>query len=321
MEPEILFSIIIPVKNGDHWLENLFQKLMQQTLIGRSEIIIIDSGSTDGSLEIIKKYPVKLIQVPASEFNHGETRNVGVREAKGKYVVMTVQDAVPMSDMWLQYFLDAFINENVVGVCGQQLVPHDLDKNPVQWFRIFSSPKKELHHYDNPADLLNLSPKEQRQNAGLDNVTAAYNREVLLQHPFPKIDFGEDIFWAREMLLKGYTLASDDEIRVFHYHHYSGAFIIPRYFSVYYFEYKLFKAIPEVTTSFLMYILSCIKILLKERSVSWKGKFKWLIFNIRYKIACNKAIAIFNSALDKGEDFLDAQYQQICNKVPQAPKY
>jgi glycosyltransferase involved in cell wall biosynthesis len=45
LDTEVLFSIVIPVKNGDYWLANLFQKLMKQTLIDQTEIIIIDSGS------------------------------------------------------------------------------------------------------------------------------------------------------------------------------------------------------------------------------------------------------------------------------------
>src|SRR6185503_1987399 len=100
---DILISIVIPVKNGDHWLEALFEKLVTQTLYPQAEIIVLDSGSTDRSLEIIARYPVKLINIPPKEFNHGETRNVGVRAARGKYVVMTVQDALPFSNDWLQH--------------------------------------------------------------------------------------------------------------------------------------------------------------------------------------------------------------------------
>ena len=83
---------------------------MRQTLIAQSEIIVIDSGSTDRSLEIVRRYPVRLIEIPASEFNHGSTRNLGVRAAKGEYVVMTVQDALPGSDDWLELFLAGFGN-------------------------------------------------------------------------------------------------------------------------------------------------------------------------------------------------------------------
>jgi rhamnosyltransferase len=321
MEKEILISVVIPVKNGDFWLDRLLQGLVKQTLFHQAEIIVIDSGSTDRSLEIIGKYPVRLIRIPAAEFNHGDTRNLGVKEARGKYVVMTVQDAVPASDLWLQHFVDGFKDEKVVALCGQQIVPHEPDKNPVWWFRPVSSPQKTFYHYEDPAAFLRLSPAEQRQKVPWDNVVSAYRREILLQYPFPRTDFAEDIIWAREILVKGRWLGNIDEARVFHYHHYRPEIILPRYFSVYYFEYKTFGLRPQPVLSISKKILSAIKILLKEPSVPWPEKYKWLIYNIRYWKELKKTVEIFNTALDKGESILDDQYREICKKPPQALKY
>jgi rhamnosyltransferase len=318
---DILFSIIIPVKNGDFWLDRLFQKLMQQTFFLRSEIIVIDSGSTDKSLEIISRYPVRLIRIPPEEFNHGLTRNLGVREAKGEYIVMTVQDAVPGSDRWLELFLEGFTNDSVAGVCGQQVVPHEPDKNPVLWFRPVSAHRTWFCHYDNPADFLKLSPAEQREITGWDNVTSAYRRDILLEHPFPAIDFAEDISWAREMLLKGYTLAHVSGAITYHYHHHLPEFILPRYFSVFYFEFKIFGLRPALQHSVLWNVLVAAKILAKESGLSWSERGKWLLFNIRYWLLLKGTIRKFNLAVNKGEENLDVQYRRICKKPPQAFKY
>lgn len=317
---DILISVVIPVKNGDQWLESLLRKLTTQTLYPRAEIIVLDSGSTDRSLEIIAQYPVTLIHIPSGEFNHGETRNVGARAARGKYVVMTVQDALPAADEWLQHLVDGFKDDTVVGVCGRQVAPHDPDKNPVQWYRFFSPPQLTYVHFSRPEDLLKLSPAEQRALCGWDNVTAAYRRDVLLQHPFQRTEFAEDIIWAREMLLKGFTLAFNDRAVVFHYHHPIPAFVLSRYFSVYYFEYQLFRLVPARGKSLLWHVLLTTKILLRESSVSWRDKYKWLLFNIQYRLAMAKTIRIFRRALRKGEEALTGEYRQICKAVPQAPK-
>jgi rhamnosyltransferase len=321
MDTGTLISVIIPVKNGDPWLEELFQKLQQQTLFSRSEIIVIDSGSNDRSLDIISKYPVKLIQIPGSAFNHGETRNLGVREAKGKYVVMTVQDAVPVSDLWLQYLVDGFENEKVAAVCGQQVVRHDLNKNPVLWFRPVSQPGKTFYHFETPEDLLKLDPATQRQRCTLDNVVTAYRRDILLQFPFAKVEFAEDISWAKEILLKGFTLAQNTNASVYHYHHYLPEFVLSRYFAVFYAEYCLFKLLPRAQRPVTVYILVTLKILVRERAISWREKFKWLIFNTRYRYALEKTISIFIRAQKKGDAFLYSRYQEICKQTPQAPKY
>jgi rhamnosyltransferase len=321
VESDILFSIVIPVKNGDLWLDKLLTRLVQQTLFARSEIIVIDSGSMDRSLEIISRYPVRLIRIPPAEFNHGLTRNLGAREARGEYVVMTVQDAMPESERWLERLLDGFTDERVVAVCGQQVVPHERDKNPVLWFRPVSGHRTWYCHYDDPGEFLKLSPAEQREMAGWDNVTAAYRRSVLLEYPFPATDFAEDISWARMMLLKGFTLGHVSGAIAYHYHHQLPEFILPRYFSVFYYEFKLFRLKPALQHSVLRNVLVAARILLKESGLSWMEKGKWLLFNVRYWLALRGTIRKFNQAADKSEADLDLLYQHICNKPPQALKY
>jgi rhamnosyltransferase len=68
---KIWVSIVIPVKNGDYWLEQTLTALLSQELDKPFEIIVIDSGSTDASLDIIKRHPVQLIQIDPKSFNHG----------------------------------------------------------------------------------------------------------------------------------------------------------------------------------------------------------------------------------------------------------
>ncbi len=321
MSQPILFSIVIPVKNGDVWLERLLEALTQQTLFPRSEIIVIDSGSTDRSLEIVGRYPVRLISVPPEEFNHGLTRNLGVGEAKGEYVVMTVQDAVPASNDWLELLLGGFIDDRVAGVCGQQVVPHERDKNPVLWFRPVSNHRTWYCHFDDPADFLKLSPAGQREIVAWDNVTAAYRRSILLEHPFPAVDFAEDLTWGRMMLLKGYTLGFVNGAMVFHYHHQIPEFVLPRYFSVFYYEFKLFGLQPSLQHSVMRNVLVAAKILLKESELNRKEKVRWFLFNIRYWMVLKSTIRRFNRAVAKGEKALDLEYREICKRPPQAVKY
>lgn len=324
-----MFSIVIPVKNGDVWLEQLLEALTQQTLFPKSEIIVIDSGSTDRSLEIIGRYPVRLIQIPPGEFNHGLTRNLGVREARGEYVVMTVQDAVPASDRWLELFLEALAGDAgaggtgdaVAAVCGQQVVPHERDKNPVLWFRPVSGHSTRYYRYDNPADFVKLSPAEQREIAGWDNVTAAYRRAILLEHPFPTTDFAEDISWARMMLLKGYTLGHVSGALTYHYHHHLPTFILPRYFSVFYYEFKIFGLKPALRQSVLRSTLVAGKVLIKESKLTWKERVKWLLFNLRYSLVLRATVKRFNRAASRGEEALELEYREICKRPPQALKY
>ena len=70
-----LISIIIPVKNGSDTIVSCLDAIFKQTLISKTEVIIIDSGSTDGTLDILKEYDVHIENIDSKDFNHGDTRN------------------------------------------------------------------------------------------------------------------------------------------------------------------------------------------------------------------------------------------------------
>lgn len=314
---EILVSIVIPVKNGEFWLVKLFEKLKQQTLIHQTEIIVIDSGSTDRSLEIIRQYPVNLIQIQPSEFNHGETRNVGVRAAKGKYVVMTVQDAVPVNDLWLENLLDGFIDDNVAGVCGQQIVAHEKENNPVEWFYPVNKPSITSYHFENSKDFKNLTPEEKKHICGWDDVTACYRRDMLLKIPFRKIDFAEDLQWAYDALMSGYTIVYNTFARVYHHHQMTNEFSFKSSLTVLYYRYKILGYKPKPVQMTLKQHLQMIYILLK-RDISLQAKCKWWKNNINHYLQTKRAFRVFSSALKAGEINLDKSYSHICSTPPQA---
>lgn len=70
-------SIILLVKNGDRYLAEILDAVFSQESDHKIEVVVIDSGSMDDSLDILSNYIVQLVQIPPEEFNHGETRNLG----------------------------------------------------------------------------------------------------------------------------------------------------------------------------------------------------------------------------------------------------
>lgn len=102
-------SVVIPVKNGAEYIDEVLQSVFSQTCNFDYEVIVIDSGSTDRSLEILKEYDVKLIQIKPEKFNHGLTRNFGVENSQGKFIAFLTQDATPVNDRWLQNIVDPFL--------------------------------------------------------------------------------------------------------------------------------------------------------------------------------------------------------------------
>jgi rhamnosyltransferase len=80
-------SIIILSKNGQAFIQRCLDKVCNQNYEHDYEVIVIDSGSTDKTLEIIRKYPLRLYEIASDDFRHSKTRNLGASFAKGEFVV------------------------------------------------------------------------------------------------------------------------------------------------------------------------------------------------------------------------------------------
>jgi rhamnosyltransferase len=94
---------------------------------GDVDILVIDSGSTDATLDIVAKHPtVRLHTIPNSEFGHGKTRNLAAELATGEIVVYLTHDAVPAHDRWLAELLEPFADdERNAAVLGKQVARKD----------------------------------------------------------------------------------------------------------------------------------------------------------------------------------------------------
>ncbi len=320
LEQVPLISIVVPVKNGEPWLEKTMNSIFAQTLINKAEVIAIDSGSTDQSISILQRFPVQIISIDPHEFNHGQTRNVGVKAAKGKFVVMTVQDAEPTDENWLTQLLDGFDDANVAGVCGLQLVPHDLNKNPVEWWRPQSLPVKRKFFFENRDQFEALDPEKKREICSWDDVNAMYRKEVLLAIPFQTVSFAEDVLWAKDAILTGHSIVYNPNAKVKHYHYETADSVFRRTFTVSYHFYIFFDLLPIIHHHQLSNLLRMTKSLVLEKKINWPDKWRWLVYNYKLDKAISQAHRIFLKAHQLGRKELDRKHTEICGVIPQALK-
>ncbi len=308
-------SVIIPVKNEVLKIRACIEGILFQN-VEVDEIIVIDSGSTDGTIEILNEYPkVKLIQIPGEEFNHGDTRNLGVKNAKGDYLLFTVGDARAYDNKWIEKMLAGFIDEEVVAVCGKQVVPHEKDKNPLDWYK--PRQKGEIVKYKYATgEFNNLTPEEKKQVCGWDDVTAMYKTEILKIIPFRRTSYSEDAIWARDALSEGHGIVYNPEAMVYHYHYETPDFTFKRALTTFYFRYKYFGYIyPDVKRK-LFSKLRDVYYIWKNAELSFNEKVKWLKYNIDNNVAIERAHKLFKDTLSKNEKELDELHNKYCGKPP-----
>lgn len=214
-------SVFIPTWNGGPRFHQVLERVLSQQTSFDYEVICIDSGSKDGTLEFLKQQEhVRLIEIPNSEFNHGLTRNRGVKEARGEIVALLTQDALPIDEHWLESLVSNFDDPDVAGAyCHQIPLP---DCNPWQadrlrgWTRGEGTPERKT--LLDRKSWEHLHPWDRYRLIAFDDVASCVRKSVMEEVPFARRQFGEDVDWARRAILSGRTLIMDPRSVVEHSH-------------------------------------------------------------------------------------------------------
>jgi rhamnosyltransferase len=214
-------TVFIPTWNGGPLFERVLDKVLAQRTTFPYEVLVIDSGSRDGTVEAVKKRPaVRLIEIPNSEFNHGLTRNRAVRESRGEIVALLTQDAEPLDDGWLERLVANFADPKVAGAYCHQLPREDC--NPFQRDRLKGWTKESgppvMKELASPAALEALHPSDRYRLIAFDDVASCVRKSAMLAIPFEKRQFGEDVAWAKQALLGGWKIVNDPGAVVIHSH-------------------------------------------------------------------------------------------------------
>src|SRR5687767_1332339 len=111
MSPEV--TIVLLTKNAGPEFGRYLDRILAQQAPFSFEVLAIDSGSTDGTLEVLNSRPITLHQIAPDEFGFGRTKNFALTLASGRYLVFLSQDAEPASANWLAHLISGFRNQMV----------------------------------------------------------------------------------------------------------------------------------------------------------------------------------------------------------------
>jgi rhamnosyltransferase len=227
--------IIIPTRNAGPSIGQVLEAIAAQQGPFRPEVIAIDSGSSDGTLDRLNRYGARVLNVSPAAFNHGKTRNEALKHVRAECAVLLVQDAVPASPQWLSALVQPLIQDSsLAGTFARQLP--DIRASRVtahylsQWIAA-----QEVGRVVGPLTaetFARMSPPERHAACAFDNVCSCIRLSVWKNHPFAATPIAEDLQWARDVLVAGHKLAYVPDAVVRHSHERSIGYELQRTYLV-----------------------------------------------------------------------------------------
>lgn len=194
-----MISVIVRSKDEAPSIGRLLDILAAQEVDDDVEVIVVDSGSADGTPDIARRHGATVIEIPAESFTFGGALNIGCEAASGSLCVALSAHAFPEDDGWLQRMADAFADDRVACASGQD---YDLDGTPLE--RIVDQDR---------------ALAERNPFWGYSNAAGAFRTALWREHPFrPDMPGTEDKEWAWHFQQQGYVVRLDPALLVDHSH-------------------------------------------------------------------------------------------------------
>jgi rhamnosyltransferase len=218
-------SILMPVKDAAADLRRSLPEVLRQRVAAELEIVAVDSGSSDDTVEVLAEFGATVIAIDPSDFDHGLTRNLAAEHAGGDVLVFLNARALPCDERWLAPLLSALDADPAVAGACSRVLPHpgadllarrDVELDPS------GSDRRAVKRIDDWRAYREMPVDQRRLLLNFHTVAAAIRADALRQIPFRSVRaIGEDLLWSRQALEAGMTLVHEPGSRVFHSHDYS----------------------------------------------------------------------------------------------------
>jgi rhamnosyltransferase len=224
---ELSLTIIIPTCNAGQRFAELLDSLQKQ-YPGAEQIIVADSESTDNTAELAKSRNCRVITIDRPGFDHGTARNLIMSEVTSEFAIFLTQDVIPVDKNMIAELIRPMQTDPNIAICYGRQLP-GLDTRPLERFaRNFNYPEGSM-----------LKTRNDIKTLGLKTFFCSNSCSAIRCSVFKKLGgfkndviVNEDMLFAAQAILQGYSVYYSAAAKVYHIHSYSLLKILSRYFNI-----------------------------------------------------------------------------------------
>ncbi len=198
-------GIVIRTLNESELIARCLNALRGQDGAFDLDILVVDSGSTDETLEIAKAHGARIFELEPSRFDYSTALNTGIEDVRGDVIVSLSAHAIPLDEHWLERMTAPFRDDRVAGVAGRQIPWPDAPWHEVQRLQRQFGDTPRVFTADDPDEIV------------FSNAASSFLRSVWEREPFT-LPAVEDLEWARRVVSAGWTIVYEPQAEVYHSH-------------------------------------------------------------------------------------------------------
>jgi rhamnosyltransferase len=287
---EVLVSIVVPTRNSLPLIRRLVDAILNQNVPFRFELVFMENSSDDGTVEYLHAIPhpdKRIITIAKGQFSHSGTRMLAAEAAAGQIMVYFTDDAVPIGQQFLANLTAPVRAGLAAAAYGVHQINHEWH-DPVDAF---------LHNewyerYDDIVEPISqfcwdkFTPDVRRRLSNFDNCASCIHRETLLKMRFPSVAYGEDMFFARQLILNGFRVAQVKDAKFYHWHKVKFGYMFRRmcvdaHLSLQHFDIRYVNRLRGVIKAIVIRTLHRTYIAFFKIRMPLSRKIYWSCYNAR----------------------------------------